>query len=51
MSAEALLKEQQKSMDYQRKKVELLERRISELESQIHVTQTFNSLLQTKIDN
>ena len=40
MSAEALLEEQQKSIDYLRKKVELLEGRISELESQIRVTQT-----------
>ena len=45
------LEEQEKSIDYLRRKVELLEGRISELESQIHVTQTVNSLLQTKIDN
>ena len=51
MSAEVSLEEQQKSIDYLRKKVELLEGKISELESQIHITQTVNSLLQTKIDN
>ena len=51
MSAEAFFEEQQKIIDYLRKKVELLEWRISELESRIHATQTVNSLLQTKIDN
>ena len=45
------MEEHQKSINYLRKKVELLEGRISELESQIHVTQTVHSLLQTKIDN
>ena len=44
VSAEALLEEQQKSIDYLRKKVELLEGRISELKSIIHVTQTVNAV-------
>ena len=43
MSAEVLSEKQQN--------VELLQGRISELESLIHVTRTVNSLLQTKIDN
>ena len=51
MSAEALLEEQQKSVNYLRKKVELLEGSIFELESQIHITQTIKSLLQAKINN
>ena len=51
MSAEAHLEEQQKGNDYLRKKIELLDGRISELESQIHVAQKSNSFLQRKIDN
>ena len=39
ISAEVLLEQQQKSTDCLRQKVELLKRKISEFESQIHVTQ------------
>ena len=45
------MEEQQKAIVYLERKLELLEGKISELEGQIHIVQTINTLLEAKIDD
>ena len=51
VTLEDILEEQQKATAYLKRKVELLEGKIFELEGQIHIAQTVNNLLEAKIDD
>ena len=51
VTVEDILEEQQKAIAYLKRKVELLEGKIFELEGQVHVFQTVNTLLEAKIDD
>ena len=51
MTVEDILEEQQKAIAYLKRKVELLEGKIFELEGQIHIAQTVSTLLKVKIDD
>ena len=51
VTVEDILEEQQKAIAYLKRKVELLEGKIFELEGQIHIAQTVNTLLEAKIDD
>ena len=45
------MEEQQRAIAYLKRKVELLEGKIFQLEGQVHISQTVNTLLEAKIDD
>ena len=51
VTVEVILEEQQNATTYFKRKVELLQGKIFELEGQIHIAQTGNTLPETKIDD
>ena len=51
VTVEVILEEQQNATTYFKRKVELLEEKIFELEGQIHTAQSGNTLPETKIDD
>ena len=51
VTVEGILEEQQRAIAYLKRKVELLEGKIFQLEGQVHISQTVNTLLEAKIDD
>ena len=51
VTVEDILEEQQRAIAYLKRKVELLEGKIFQLEGQVHISLTVNTLLEAKIDD